>query len=316
VLIEGFDRNTKALRKVTEFDVKTDRALLADLGQTFLVSRKLTAARKRSADLDLWAVSDAAERDENGGPPEEPEEKGGVIPPEPEEKGGVIPPEPSERRVELKIRYNDLEQEISRDPSSPGEQRVAEPSETDKVTFVVRNLTKERLGYVLMINGTSTRRQQTGDPHQCLRWILRPGEQHVITGFTLDDEKTQPFKVLSSAESEAQAYTENLGLVHLHVFVAGGEEAKEAEEDPGQRSRSISLRSVTPRAGSQLAQTLEQWQALLPKVKTSPTGRKGRGLIEIDSAAPPTIERSTAVPFLNPELVESCVVRYYRPKGL
>lgn len=281
--------------KVAEFDVKTDRTILGDIGQSFLVKR---SARGFSPDeQDTVAAKDSADRDDNKTPPTQSQEN----------------------YIELGISYNGQKQNPTPDPGSGGELHVPEPQEGQKVSLSIKNISNVQIGVVLMVNGLSTWQAQTDEPINCLKWILDPGVKFDIQGIYQDVKSYQPFRVLSAAESEAKSFTEYTGMIHAHVFITGTSEKKNFTGDKTSTgtamniSRNLSLRTRSLRPGDKTAKprTLKDLQAKLSK--SVGTRKAKRGLIDVDPDAKPDVVEQGSFP--NPALVETVAVRYYKQKN-
>jgi hypothetical protein len=290
VIIEAFDRDARQLSKVRAFEVDTDRTILADIGQSFLLSRGLTRPR----DFEIAAADDAVERDQKK----------------------TSPLQSSERLVDLEIRYDGVKQEMTPDPSTPGNLAVAEPRENQAVSFVIRNISQEKVGVVLMINGDNTLFGERGEPLQCSWRIVKPGEEREVTGINEDYKVLRPFTVLSEAESEAVAYTDKVGLIELHVIRAAPESVK-PESAEMEISRSVSLRGVTGYEAKKLpsARSLQEVQARL-RGTTGVKKSKPRGLIVKNPGAPPQEHELQNVDFPDGYVQMTLVIRYYKPKNL
>ncbi len=74
---------------------------------------------------------------------------------------------------------------------------------------------------VVKVNGENTLFQQKVADAQCSMWVFEPRlSEFGITGFQVDGEKLQLFKVLSQAESQAKEidYGEFVGTISVCVF--------------------------------------------------------------------------------------------------
>lgn len=281
VTIQVFDRQTKGIDQVVKFAVPMDRSILSDLSQSFVVAkRQLT----RGADLELVADEDASERDKKNTTP--------------------VPPTPNlDNPLEFHVQYDGSRQEVAPDPQNPGEMRVAEPKQGQKISFILKNASAEKIGVVFKINGKNTVFEETEEPSRCTKWILDPGAQYEITGFQMDDKTEIPFKVLSDEESLA-AYSDQMGWLHLYVFRSGPEGAG----DNGKMQ--ISYRGLSPAESARLpvADTLVKRQQQLRSAMN-----KSRGLMAKDEGATRANEvRRDTLP--NPQQVATLAVRYYKPK--
>ncbi len=195
---------------------------------------------------------------------------------------------------------------------------VPEPKETDRVTFELENPTQMTYAVALKVNGRNTLFNETfPDLKACHKWIVRPGEKQLITGFQEDEKTLKEFKVLSPSESEENEvfYGENAGTFHLACF-----QGSTVKEDP-----SIEVnkdREVTEVARAAIGRgTLEigDIQAgTLAALKRTLRGREksgdgARGLI----ASGPQGKREVEHFFFKYDFndpVHDMTVRYYVPK--
>lgn len=219
VIIESFDRKAEELREVVNFTVPTDRSILADTGESFsLVMRDL--AKKRGEELEEEAVRDSEDRD-----------KGKKV----ADNRDAI-----ENLLDVEIYYDDKRSEVTEDKTVKGEKRVAEPREGQKVHFVLRNRTNERIGVVLRINGVNTLHKEGTDKQidQYTKWILDPKKTYTLRGFYLEDGKTvETFKVLSPS-TLGDLDPQKLGLIEVDVFRSA------PDLDEGAARRKLSLRGL------------------------------------------------------------------------
>jgi len=189
------------------------------------------------------------------------------------------------------------------------------------VTILVRSLAQERIGLVLMVNGTSTLYEQQGEPSKCLAWVLDPGRQYMIKGYQQDNQTFKPFRVLSSADSAAAPYNKNTGLIQFHLFRSGapggaksitGKDASSKDDTTGQ-SMNISLRGLS-RASLVKSGHTRSLAALQQAYGVhSRSSRHNRGLIDVDSNLSEGAIQNDEVK--NPVYIQSIAVRYYKPKG-
>src|SRR5262249_9138327 len=122
--------------------------------------------------------------------------------------------------VDLKVLYNGVEVPI-RDGA------VRAPKNNEEVSFVLVNRGDERYGVILKVNGENTLYREEGDPYQCHKWILGPGQELPVYGFqkqkvgsALGQDKAEKFRVLTREESEKDAvyYGPHAGTFTLVVF--------------------------------------------------------------------------------------------------
>jgi hypothetical protein len=320
VTIEAFGPASTKPSKVVSFPVAVDRSLLVDLNESFQVSsRKLGRRTRGDIDLDEDAVEDASKKDNmqttavtSGG--------GGNLP-----AGSPIAKNSDEKLLDFQILYDGVPQPVTADPGSPGELHIPEPNENQAVSIAVRSVAPDRIGLVLMVNGVSTlyEEPQQDDVSKNLAWVLDPGRQYVIKGYQQDNKTFKPFRVLSSADSEAVSYCENTGLIHFHIVRSCGSDGPKqivghdgaTKGDTPASSMNISLRGLSRSALAKGGHTRSL--AALKKAyrEHSHIGgpRKGRGLLVQDQTVAEGAIRNDQVQ--NPVHVQTIVVRYYKPKG-
>jgi hypothetical protein len=234
VLIACFDRKTNEVAEVTKFDVKTDRSILGDSGQSFVLSRSLV--RKRSAEardadsldalMDADAVKSARDRDEGKG-------------------GGA-----ANDYLDFEVRYDGQPQQPTNDPSEGGELRLAPPRPGQTVMFVCKNRTDDDIGLVVFVNGRATLEPSVADaPDMCCRWVLPRGrDQYAIRGYLDEGSTLTPFKIVGKDDDVVKnELAEKLGLIEVHVFLKGQFKPPPVESDELLISRGLGLRSLSPR---------------------------------------------------------------------
>jgi hypothetical protein len=299
VTVQAFGPNADRLDDVVSFTVEVDRTLLGDLGQSFFLSSRSLKTRRTRA-LDLEAADDAAVRDQSP---------------------GQTSTQTAERLLDFEICYDGRPQPYGPDPNNGGKFLVAEPQQGQRVTFVLRNLTQERIAVALMLNGKNSLYEQEGEPANCSLWIPKPSETIEVKGFQVDQNTIKPFRVLSPAESEAMAYSDNLGLISVYVFRSMKDKPMDQDRadtvTPEDSSSGMTVdggRSLTLRNPPHLprsSRSLEERQQLL-KQHLHPA-RRSRGVISSQD----TTEAYQVMyeDFPNPELQYPLMIRYYKPRG-
>ena len=318
VLIEAFGPESAKQEKVVAFKVDTDRSLLADLNESFQVkSRQIKAkGKRRSIELDEDAVADAA--DDNAKPK-------GQTTSEPSSTGttsaAAVGSQSSEDHLlDYEIRYDGQPQQVTSDPNSPGELLVAEPRENQVVTVGLKSRATERFGVALVVNGKSTLYEEEGDPNHLKAWVMDPGTTYEIRGFQVDNNTVKPFRVLSDADSAAAAYGPNTGLFQFHIYREGGAGAKTiaggdnaTKDDPSGQAMNISLRGLNHADLVRTGQARSLTDLKKAVREHAHAGPRGRGLaVAADTAVAGAIRNDE---IKNPTLVQTIVVRYYKPRG-
>jgi hypothetical protein len=190
--------------------IHTDRVMLASMGQSFVLSRRL---RGRSFETGDDAAADvAAQLNQSGQQPT------------------VSPDAP----VKLDILLGGQPVAVDPDPISPGEGKVRlrEGLAAGKeLAFRVTNTGPEPVGALLAVNGRNTAAMDNEDitsknRADCRTWVLKPGQSYTVRGFYTDAQtgRYEPCKVLTAEESVARAAsldTHLLGVITLDVFGKG-----------------------------------------------------------------------------------------------
>jgi hypothetical protein len=279
VVIQAYDRSGPSPREVLHFDVETDRSLLSDLGLNFALPRGSIqrGGRTETRTLEVQAAEAAADRDRTGATSDD-------------------------LQVELQVYYDGRQVEVVPTPSSPGQLRVEEPREDQKVHFVLRNNGRERVAVELRVNGQNTLHDEEGrQVGGYTKWILEPGQSATVLGYYPQAGGVRPFAVLSDDQSEAYplAQESDRGFIQLDVFHEGGD-----EDEP----KTISLRGLSGK------QTRPATLAAARRgiQKASPVRRSLRGVLaKGDEVNPAVIEVGA---FQNPTHAGTLKIQYWRRK--
>jgi hypothetical protein len=242
LVIAAFDRKKPdTLAEVLQVkNLPVNRDILAGIGQSFVLPRKLSHHGAR--DLDEAASTDAAAND----------------------KTGASPASDADDPVKLQIFYDDQLVNLDADPTSPGELKVRrntakDPKEGQKVKFVIANTTQDTVGVVLAIDGKSTlfaedlANKQAGE---CTKWMLGPGQTYTIEGFYMseDGKELHPFKVLSDDDSaKVDLAPEQKGVFSMFVFRPGGSTSNSESLNVSAADGELSQSPKTQPATSSLA---------------------------------------------------------------
>ncbi len=177
--------------------IPVDRATLADLGQSFALSKRVLSRASVNKGLTSRKLIDDEAADSAAG--KDPAKPGTDM---------VAPIAAADSPVLLEILYDGQPQTPSADPESAREEMVATPAETQKFTFRVQNTLDYPVGILLTVNGKNTIAidnedlATAGDPSGFRLWVLKPGKKYDITGFLKSEAGTSaPFKVLPEDES-------------------------------------------------------------------------------------------------------------------
>jgi len=306
VIIESLtwdDKTGKAHREVVhQFQVKADRSLLADLGETFLVKRGTPLAQR-----DAVAIKDAHRRNlKRRGDPD----------PDPVSPTNAF-------GIQMQILYDGMAQEPVQDSSSPGEWRVPPPKKDQRVTISLNNKDSNRLGAVIQLNGRGLYQEEILEPKVSTMWPMKPGEFREFKGFWTDLTGTnlRRFTVLDEQESKERAaeFGDKVGLLRLDVFESGSGPS-DGEVMP------ISLRGGSRAMLKQMpTKKLPELQSQLisrghirfhpPLRRNDPKALIVRGVIV------PEVNASESAPlfveeFKNPIQRGGITIRYYKPEDV
>jgi hypothetical protein len=238
VVLEAFDAKAPdKVRKVAEFTVPADRALLADLGRRFTLTRRSLRKGVEERELDDKVVQTALR--------------------EPEPK--VVGEDDVEQILDFRVYYNG--KPVRRDDAG----RVPEPRPGDKVYFVLKS--KERVGLVLRVNGVNTLGYEK-EPREVAdysMWVLDPGKEYRIEGFYPENGKVLPFKVVApgAGATGGGVLLSKLGQIDLDLF----REAGDSPADAGKDLRLTSLRDA-PKAATRAQLTGKLRVAVNRKIRS------------------------------------------------
>jgi hypothetical protein len=311
VEVLGFDKDSwmggsvKAFR-VTQFTVKTDRALLRDLGYSYALARSALRRDATAEDRDEQALAQVNK------------EEGGQKPPQ----GGQTAHSPTlVAGMAFEIYYNGVRQTIR--PLSENQEEAKSPLfQVDpappgaRVLLVLTRVSDEnrRLGVCLKLNGQSTFQLDDRDPMQCRKWLYDlsdRGKPDKLHGVWMDTKGTvQPFRVLTAEESAARANElgERAGWIDLDVFASG--------EGPAQPEEQMMVSTRGLARGSRKFSSLKALQQRLMKVnnvrhrKTATVRRTGGGLIVPDPEPVPGVSLETGE-LPNPVRLGGISIKYY-----
>jgi hypothetical protein len=299
-----FDASSDELIALAKFDAKPDLDELLESGESFTVrgafdqgSLQLTEDERKDKATEEAVKATILVKSETAGQTKAVSSKLHPLSP-------TNPDSP----VSLEIRYEGVPQTIE---FREGAAFVKEPTENQKVSFIVRRKGggTPRLGIVLKVNGENTLYRQKRPDAQCSPWIFEPSlREFQVSGFQLDAESMQEFKVLSQAESKGKEinYGEFVGTISISVLKEQTVEPKIAEDlltDEGEDFAMLT-RSAFP---SKPARNLS---ALRHQLADSST----RGLI-VDGAV---VQKNVTVTQFKGDSIPimTATVKYYNPQDL
>jgi hypothetical protein len=239
VIIQAFDKSSKDLRKIEEFNVNLDRTALTDMNLNYVVRRQVvggteqTVAYVKNGKRTKGVVlrrGDLQPDDVNEDP------KGDPKPP-PDVQNPDVSPATIDKLLKFQIFYDGQPREVD------AENRVVPPQKDQKVYFSVQNISPNRIGLVVRVNGINTlRKEKDRQPEEYSMWVLEPGKEYSIAGFYPDNSAREDFKVFGQDEVNKTELGDEgkWGKIEVDVFTG--------KADVEQRR--VSLRHVTRRAAT------------------------------------------------------------------
>jgi len=309
IRFQVFDKDGNLSDVLDEVTLETSPRILTEAGFSYLFNQEANKEAFASAKKDKGNRFPRAVLVDKAKDPLE--DLVGINRPAP--RVDVVPVNPfKEGPIKLTILYNGK-------PVAIEKGIVPEPKETDKVSFILENPTKDTYAVLLKVNGTNTLFNETiNDPRTCHKWILRPGEKQVINGFQTDESTSNEFKVLSPKESEENEvyYGDNAGTFRLAAF-----KGDIVKEDPSIETNKVREETEVARAaiGRGTLAMGDINAGSLNALKRSLRGREktgegARGLIvQGGNTGKKEVERF----FFKPEFadpVHDMTLRYYVPK--
>lgn len=201
----AFDRKDRELRPLgKDFVARTDPLKLGEMGTSFVLRRVKDDLGDEGTPAQMVDTAASVLKQKTRHPLE----------------AGM------DRPVDLEVRYDGEPVTLTfRD----GRAYLPSPREGQKVKFVLRrDRAAQTYGVVLKVNGENTLFRQREPDLSCRRWVLSPGASPLeITGYQIDEDSVETFRVLSPVESKEQAmnYGEQVGMITLTVFRAVGDAA-------------------------------------------------------------------------------------------
>jgi hypothetical protein len=327
LVIRAFTKqNPETIREVARVHIpKTDRALLAGIGQSFVVARGSRTVRDEEGE-NKSAAENAAKNDSNN----------------------QTPLQSQDSPVKLEIYIGDQSTPVGfeMDPATPGEPKLRRskidgPAEGQKVKLVITNVGSEDYAVLLAVNGENSLYKQKitqGEgPKGCTKWVLAPNDKYEIPGYYLSDtgSNLKDFIALSKADSATKAKElaatvdpDLVGQISMMVFqkikegtqqlkitqdtdlandVAKEDKAKEDKGSRGMRPRSLQDAQAKLKRATRVDFVKENGKAHARLVP----GARSRELIY---EAPETRPGATLVrvPFVaDPQPIFSLHIRYY-----
>ena len=326
VLVACFDRKNNRVEELVKFDVPTDRTMLADAGQSFVLSRSLVKKRSLQArdesSLEVLMDDDAADSAKNR-----------------DEHPTAGPSGGANEYLDFEVRYDDQVQTISGDPAEGGELRITAPRTGQAVEFRIKNKTPDKIGVVVFVNGKSTLEMMTDPADKCRPWVLPPdGTAYGIRGYVDDKDVLTPFKIVAKDDDLVKnELADKLGLIEVFVLTAGpsnlvgdkmviSDDSKDATSELA-ISRGLSLRPVSPATRKKLGLAAPRtaaeardlaYKSVGMKVPAKPPTSKKRSLGDGGYMVPdPQLREQLTIPVLdlpNRVLVSTPIIIRYNDR--
>ena len=286
----GYFDKTGVIHALKSFELKTDRSILADSGQSFAIAKRSLKGKRSLDELDDQAAKSAATADNATSVNKQLANDG--------DSAADQVRDSLQRRA---ARHHSGCQQRT------GEMRVASPQTGQTVSFVLTNSSQSKIGVVVKVNSVSTIENETGEDQGCMKWILEPGKQYMLRGFYVGS-KIDLFKVLDDDQTAARitAGGNRLGYIDVTVFSEsqGGDEMK-----AGRTLRSLnshSKKATRPTTASEV-------QAAVKKAASGPmhSSRKSRNLIDGGGGSEDKVLESDALK--NPTQIYQMQISYYKP---
>jgi hypothetical protein len=304
VQLKAFDKSGTLEDLPLEIKLPTNPRVLAEAGYSYTISKeKQTAlvsreAPKTFAEQEKLVTADVVK----------------VALKETPARTAAPPKEPfaplTDSPVKLTVQYNGATVPVHGNT-------VAEPKESDKVSFVLENKGDATYAVVLLLNGENTLYRGRGATWAARKWVLPAGTSVTITGFQTDDKTSEPFKVLSPEESDGESvnYGEHAGTFRMVVY-RGDLTEKDPEINRKKEYTEDDLALVAIARGAKIGGTKPQsLKALQAELRgREKAGEGARGLI-VKGGNAETSEVQKVYFKPTPEIaVADVTLRYYTPK--
>ncbi len=234
VVLQSFDRKHIPMEELTRFSVDTDRGVLCDINQNFVITKRSLKTMVSDGVLSAKELDEEAVSSDN-----------------------------LTQSAMARVReYLDFTILVDGVPVAIGaDDRIPTPATRQRVVFKVKNVKPHSIGLLLRVNGMNTlnnEREEKNDLREYSWWILEPGKDYEIRGFYPSRDRLQPIISLPAEQVDQDALlgedVRRHGFIQLDVFdnVAAADAGVQVKE-----RRMLALRSITSR-GTTLAQLKSQ----------------------------------------------------------
>jgi hypothetical protein len=303
--------------------VKTDRALLRDLGYTFALSRSVVTKRGFTAKRRDEAAIEQVRQQEEG------EDKKG-----PAQSDALDPTNIA--GIGFKLYYDGAPVPLqplmgSADDTKAKIYQVAPMPPGAQVTMSLTRLTDDpqTLGVVLKVNGENTFRPEGDDGAYPRKWLYPPdrkGYEDVFKGIytSADGRNLLPFRVLNEQESRTRAMElgDKAGWIQIEVYASGPKPNTDEPTPSTDDEIKVSTRGmVRTKAKFKTLKSLQTAMRKANKVKVRTdkgvaVAKRGPGgllMYDLEPVEGGPVEIGEALP--DPVLIGSITIRYYDPKA-
>lgn len=212
-------------------------------------------------------------------------------------------------------------------PQSAVNGAIPEPKSDDKIWFKVENLSEDRYGVVLKINGVNTIFDERLPDAECHKWIVEPRKTIEIRGFQRAMKGSNDIVVLNSKQSleAAAGFGPEAGTFRVTLFRDGSADSA-VQKKPGENSEPTQTPKVDIKQQDAVAiargvvlvkniapRTLAILQKNLRTQALAEAGGRGIAVPDVDLKDREVVK----VPFSpNPPLpIVSYPIQYYKPAG-
>jgi hypothetical protein len=218
LVLQTADNRNPDWRDLFSVSFPMDRCLLADLGETFFLTKQALSTHD-SDQLDEEAAKDAVRRNE----------------------GKKVPSQADAELIDARIVVGGQSFPLTPEGNRGMAKPLLLPAGAQSYHLVLKNKGRERLAVVVRVNGINTANEHETDREirASTMWVLERDKELEIKGYTTDGRGVRPFKI--AAEPTAVGGTLLQDTIELHLFREGG---KEAAGNVNRLNNAQSLRQV------------------------------------------------------------------------
>ena len=297
---------------VVEFEVPTDRTLLADLGYNFALPRSALSPKVKPTERTRLAVSLVTRREAGSEAAE-----GSSSAFTPDDIAGFA----------FEVRYDGAKQKIEEIVSDKAGQKAPEyvvpapPPGAKVVLYLKRTDTSDvTLGVVLKVNGVSTCDKEDADSQLCRRWVYRPdraGADDPYEGFYMGADASSLLRFETIGKERAKSIDQlghRTGWLDIDVFASQGKDKpKLAQTEEEEADAPLVMTRSVPKTAKG-AKFADYQKALFAANRQ----QRGEGAVEKRTAEgiiyhpikPESVAPASEAALPNPELIGHLSIRY------